>query len=72
MQNDYHQSISQRGFVHSANIGIVITVSNIVLNLTLLILIVARRSTRSQFVYQQVIFFLCKCLGLSLIILYSV
>ncbi|XP_070208094.1 tyramine receptor 1-like [Littorina saxatilis] len=50
----YHESVHERGFIHSANIGTFITVSNIGLNLLLITLIFLRRSTRRQFVYQQV------------------
>ena len=50
----YHSSAHERDFTHSANIGTIITICNIVLNLLLVALILARRSTRLQFVYQQV------------------
>ena len=50
----YHSSIHERDFTNSANVGIIITACNIVLNLLLIALVLMRRSTRLQFVYQQV------------------
>lgn len=50
----YHSSAHERDFTYSANIGTIITICNILLNLLLVALILARRSTRLQFVYQQV------------------
>ncbi|KAL8592031.1 hypothetical protein ACOMHN_060524 [Nucella lapillus] len=51
----YHTSLHERGFIHSARIGTVITVCNILLNLLVIILVLLRRSTRVQFVYQQIV-----------------
>ncbi|XP_076444229.1 uncharacterized protein LOC143282466 [Babylonia areolata] len=51
----YHTSSHERGFIHSARIGTVITVLNILLNLLLIVLVLLRRSTRVQFVYQQIV-----------------
>ncbi|XP_076465415.1 uncharacterized protein LOC143297126 [Babylonia areolata] len=54
-ENIYHESSHLRGFVHSANIGTVITAGNMFFNLLLIVLVLLRRSLRGQFVYQQVL-----------------
>lgn len=52
---DLHNSSYERGFVHSANIGIFITVCNILIALLLISLVLVARATRTQFVFQQVL-----------------